>query len=244
MNLYEYTANPKYQRHGRHGAACQKSFLFFEQHTSIRYVNRNTQFVHLHVHTKFSLLDGACHLDQLMDFALENNMPAMAITDHGVMYGAVDFYKAAKSKGIKPIIGCEFYVAPTSRFDKTGARPNHLVLLASDETGYSNLIYLASMAHLEGFYYKPRIDKALLAERSKGLIGLSACLQGGVASKLLQEDVDGAVKETGEYTDILGKDNFFLEVQDHGLRDQHKVNKLLPIVSNRSGTLLVATNDV
>ena len=156
----------------------------------------HADFVHLHLHTEYSLLDGACRLDRLMDKAHELKFPALAITDHGVLYGAVDFYQAAREKGIKPIIGCEVYVAPGSRFEKktsTGGRDvyHHLVLLAKDEAGYKNLIKLSTAAHLEGYYYKPRIDKELLAAHKEGLIALSGCL----ASEIPECDSEGPVAQ-------------------------------------------------
>ena len=141
-------------------------------------------FVHLHLHTQYSLLDGACRIKQLIKTVRKNNMPAVAITDHGVMYGIVEFYQAAKSEGVKPILGCEVYEAPESRFDRKSDRgrttANHLVLLAENETGYYNLIRLVTSAHLEGFYYKPRIDKEILSQYHQGLIGLSGCLKGSI----------------------------------------------------------------
>ena len=203
-------------------------------------------FVHLHVHTQFSLLDGACKLADAVDLALENNMPALAITDHGVMYGAVDFYKEAREKGVKPIIGCEIYVAPDLHRKETpaDARNNHLLLLAANDVGYKNLARLVSTAHLEGFYYKPRIDHELLAANSKGLIGLSACLKGELASLLLENNIAGATALAGTYADIFGKDSFFLEIQDHGIADQRKANALMADLSKNTGLPLVATNDV
>lgn len=205
-------------------------------------------FVHLHVHTCYSLLDGACRIGDLMDAALHHNMPALAITDHGVMYGVVDFYKTARQKGVKPVLGCETYVARGSRHDRgaggTGSGHHHLVLLAKDSTGYHNLVRLVSLAQLEGFYYKPRIDKELLARHAEGLIGMSACLQGEVAARLAEDNVDAAVRAAGEYREILGDDNFFLEMQDHGLDEQKRVNAHIREVSHRSACPLVATNDV
>jgi len=205
-------------------------------------------FVHLHLHTCYSLLDGACRIDQVMDNALADGMPAVAVTDHGVMYGIIDFYQAAKSKGIKPILGCETYVAPGSRFqrrsDGAKAVSSHLVLLAASDQGYRNLTKLISAAHLEGFYYKPRIDKELLSSHREGLIGLSACLKGEVATCLAADDMDNAVRKAGEYADILGKDNFFIEVQDHGLPEQRKANMRMHELSEKAGLPLVATNDV
>ena len=206
------------------------------------------QFVHLHFHTCYSLLDGACRVDRTMDLAEEYGMPAVAITDHGVMYGAIDFYKQARKKGIKPLIGCETYVALGKRTDRkteSGRSPmHHLVLLATDTLGYHNLVKLVSAAHLEGFYYKPRIDKELLAEHHAGLIGLSACLKGEVASSLASGRADAAAKVVGEYADIFGKNNFFLEIQDHRLPDQRRVNRHLPGLAAKAGIPLVATNDV
>ena len=209
---------------------------------------KKKEFVHLHLHTCFSLLDGACRIDGLVDFAGNNDMPAVAMTDHGVMYGAIDFYKAANSGGIKPIIGCEMYVTSGSRFDRKSeghkTQNYHLVLLAEDNIGYSNLVKLCSLAHLEGFYYKPRIDHELLSRHSKGLIGLSACLKGEVASALTENDVRSAEKIALEYAEILGKDNFFLEMQDHGLPAQKKIIPLIKDLSAKTGLPLVATNDV
>src|SRR3954470_10074734 len=156
----------------------------------------HADFVHLHLHTEFSLLDGACRLDRLMEKAHDLKFPAMAITDHGVLYGAVDFYQAAREKGIKPIIGCEVYVAPGSRLDKKAGSGrdvyNHLVLLAKDEVGYKNLIKLATAAHLEGYYYKPRIDKELLTAHHEGIIALSGCLASEIPESIVKEQLDKA----------------------------------------------------
>jgi len=204
-------------------------------------------FVHLHLHTNFSMLDGACRVSQVMERATECNMPAVAITDHGVMYGIVDFYKAARACGVKPILGCEAYVAHGSRLDKKSDRArtsNHLVLLAEDLTGYYNLVRLISAAHLEGFYYKPRIDKELLAAHSKGLIGLSSCLHGEVSQCLVGGDRAGAIKAAGEYAEIFGKGHFYLELQDHGIAEQRKANAMMLDVSRETGLPLVASNDV
>lgn len=206
-------------------------------------------FVHLHFHTAYSLLDGACRVRDVVNMAAQHNMPALAITDHGVMYGAIDFYKQATDKGIKPILGCEVYVAKGCRFDKGGAdgaksHNNHLVLLAENETGYRNLMQIVSAAHLEGYYYKPRCDKALLAEKHEGLIALSACLKGEVNYKLAHDDFDGALRAAGEFSDIFGPDRFFLEVQDHGIAEQHKVNRQLGELARRANLRIVATNDV
>ncbi|MCK5529356.1 MAG: DNA polymerase III subunit alpha, partial [Kiritimatiellae bacterium] len=210
---------------------------------------KQKSFVHLHLHTCFSLLDGACRLPDLMDAVDALDMPAVAMTDHGVMYGAIDFYKAARAKSIKPIIGCETYVAGGKRSDKkirsaSGHLHNHLVLLAKDDIGYHNLMKLQSEAQMEdSFYYKPRVDKELLAEHSEGLIALSACLNGEVSALLNQDNLDGAVKAAGEYSDIFGKDNFFLEIMDHNIPEQRKVNILMKKVAEQTGLPIVATND-
>lgn len=211
-------------------------------------MTKPASFVHLHLHTCYSLLAGACRIEDLMTAVQKAGMPAVAITDHGVLYGLIDFYKAARAKGIKPILGCEVYEAPADRRQRKSNGPKmpayHLVLLASDATGYANLIRLVSAAHLEGFYYKPRIDRALLAEHHQGLIGLSACLKGRVAQDILEGSLPAALQRAGEYADIFGKDNFFLELQDHGLPDQRRVNTGLLELSRRTGLPLVATNDV
>lgn len=204
-------------------------------------------FVHLHNHTEFSLLDGAARIKNLVKRAAELKMTALAITDHGVMYGIIDFYKACLIEGIKPIIGCEVYVAPNKRTDRTPGKDDtnrHLVLLAENEEGYRNLIRLVSMAHIEGFYYKPRVDKEILRKHSTGLIALSACLAGEVASCLLQDQLEMAVKSAFEYEEIFGKGNFFLEIQDHGLEEQRKVIEGMWKVHERTGIPMVATNDV
>ncbi|OGV57664.1 MAG: DNA polymerase III subunit alpha [Lentisphaerae bacterium RIFOXYA12_FULL_48_11] len=206
------------------------------------------QFVHLHLHSSYSLLDGACRVKDVVSTAAANNMPAVAVTDHGVMYGIIDFYKTARDAGVKPILGCEVYVTQGNLSDRktegTRVPVNHLVLLAKNEAGYQNLCRLVTTAHLEGFYYKPRIDKQLLAKHHDGLIGLSACLQGEVAGCLLKDDMNAAVHVSNEYIDMLGKGNFFFEVQDHGIPEQRKVNQLLKQLSATTGIPLVATNDV
>lgn len=203
-------------------------------------------FVHLHLHTSYSMLDGACRVDDVVQAIRDFGMPAAAITDHGVMYGVIDFYQKCRAAGIKPIIGCEMYLTPGSRFDRKGGqgRNYHLGLLARDETGYHNLCRLTTAAHLEGFYYKPRIDRNLLAEHSTGLIGLSGCLKGEIAAHLVAGEMDRAVRLAGEYGDILGQDNFYIEVQDNGLPEQRRFNQLAPELARRSGLPLVATNDV
>jgi DNA polymerase III subunit alpha len=202
-------------------------------------------FVHLHLHTDYSLLDGACEIGKLMDRAASLNMPAVAMTDHGNMFGAIKFYEAAKKRNIKPIIGCEVYVAPANRFDRSAdsERPNHLVLLCENEKGYRNLIKLASSAYIEGFYYKPRIDKDLLARHSEGLIGLSACLRGEVAVALSAERYDAARQSANDLKDIFGKGNFFLEMQDQGMEEEKQINPMLVRLSRDTGIDLVATND-
>ncbi|MFH1037954.1 MAG: DNA polymerase III subunit alpha [PVC group bacterium] len=207
----------------------------------------SSDFVHLHVHTEYSLLDGACRLPVLLERASRLKMPALAITDHGSMSGVVKFYKAALDVGIKPIIGCEFYVAPAGRFDKTAgpkAAASHLTLLARDRTGYQNLLVLISRAHLEGFYYKPRIDRELLEERHQGLIGLSGCLKGEIARALLGDDRPAAEGFLAYYSDLFGRDNFYLELMDHGLPEQKRLTPLLLDLSRRSGVPPAATNDV
>ncbi|MCC5464862.1 DNA polymerase III subunit alpha [Pelosinus baikalensis] len=211
------------------------------QHSNAR------SFVHLHVHTEYSLLDGASRIGSLVKRAKELNMPAIAITDHGTMYGIVDFYKQAKKQGIKPIIGCEVYVAPRSRRERNmveGEAYYHLVLLAETDEGYRNLIELVSRGNTEGFYYKPRVDKELLSQYSKGLICLSACIAGEIPSWLLKDNITVAETLVQEYIDIFGKDNFFLEIQDHGIPEQKKVNKLLIEMSRKFDVGLVATNDL
>ncbi len=201
-------------------------------------------FVHLHCHTDYSLLDGACEITQLMDLVAEQKMPSVAMTDHGNLFGAVEFYNKAKDKGIHPVIGCEVYVSQQSNTIKNESnRYNHLVLLCENQEGYRNLINLVSTGFLEGFYYKPRIDKSLLAQHSKGLIALSACLRGDINETLMSNRYDDAKKLCYEYRDMFGKDNFFLEMQDHGL-DQDKI--VMPAVnrlSQETGTPMVATND-
>ncbi|MGH9452166.1 MAG: DNA polymerase III subunit alpha, partial [Terriglobia bacterium] len=202
-------------------------------------------FVHLHLHTDYSLLDGACDIPKVMDRAAELGMPAVALTDHGNMFGAVKFYDAAVKRGVKPIIGCEVYVAPTSHFDRSPGsdRPNHLILLCENERGYRNLVKLASLAYTEGYYYKPRIDKDLLARHSEGLIGLSACLKGEVASSLMADRYDAAQKSAYDLRDIFGKGNFYLEIQDQGVPAERRINPNLVRLARESGIPLVATND-
>ena len=203
-------------------------------------------FVHLHVHTEYSLLDGACRIRDLPKRVREMGQTSVAITDHGVMYGVIDFYRACQAEGIHPVIGCEVYVAPRTRFDKVhelDAEARHLVLLCENETGYRNLSYLVSMAYTEGFYIKPRIDLELLRAHSEGLIGLSACLAGEIPRRLRNGDYEGARAHALELRDILGADNFYLEVQDHGIREQAIVNQGILRLHEDTGIPLVATND-
>ena len=204
-------------------------------------------FTHLHVHTEYSLLDGAAKIGRLVERAAELGMESLAITDHGVMYGAVEFYKACKAAGIKPVIGCEVYVAPRTRFDKDNVQDReagHLILLAKDAAGYRNLSRLVSRSFTEGFYYKPRIDKELLRAHSEGLIALSGCLAGHIQRALLAHDYEKALAETKEMQDIFGPEDFYLEIQDHGLREQQEIRPLLLRLSKESGVPLAATNDV
>ena len=204
-------------------------------------------FIHLHNHTEYSLLDGASRIPTLVARAAELEMPALAMTDHGVMYGAIHFYKACKDAGIKPIIGCEVYVAPRSRLLREGRvdrDPNHLTLLAAGPDGYLNLMKLCTVGQMEGMYYKPRIDKEILAEHSKGLIALSGCLQGEAASRITDGDIDGARESVAAYRDIFGKDGFLLEVQRHGIDRQDAVNEALTGFGKEFGLRLCATNDL
>jgi DNA polymerase-3 subunit alpha len=204
-------------------------------------------FVHLHVHTEFSLLDGACKIEHLAQAAAAQRSPAIAITDHGVMYGAVEHYKYAEKYGIKPIIGCEVYVARRTRHDRNpqiDESSSHLVLLAQDEEGYRNLLELISLASLEGFYYKPRVDRELLSRYSKGLLGLSACLAGEIPEALLEGNSEKAFRISGEYLDIFDRGNFYFELQDHRIPEQKIVNKGLVEIARRMDVQLVATNDV
>ncbi|UCD54893.1 MAG: PHP domain-containing protein [Candidatus Omnitrophota bacterium] len=209
---------------------------------------KHTDFVHLHLHTQYSLLDGACRLQELINLVAKQKMPACAITDHGNMFGAIEFYQKAQQKGVKPIIGCEVYIAPDSRFEKSShgikEASFHLLLLAKDEIGYRNLMKLVSIGYLEGFYYRPRIDKEALARYNDGLIGSSACLQGEIPHLILSDQIAGAKKTADQFRHILGKDNFYLELQDNGINEQAKVNKALIKISKDLDIPLVATNDV
>ena len=203
-------------------------------------------FVHLHLHTKYSLLDGACHIKPLVLRAKELGMNAVAMTDHGVMYGIIDFYKTCKAEGIKPILGCEIYI--NAHAHRSCRDPNvpyhHLVLLAMNEEGYANLAKINTISHVEGFYYKPRIDKETLRDHAGGLIALAACLQGEVNVHLAERHLDEAEKAAREYMEIFGPDNFFLEMQDHGLPEQRITNEGVRELCRRTGLKAVITNDV
>lgn len=207
----------------------------------------NNKFTHLHVHTEYSLLDGACRIEELMSKAKKLNMTSLAITDHGSMYGVVEFFKQAKKAGIKPILGFEAYVSPRKMSDKDPQKDKnqyHLVLLAENYEGWKNLIKLCSTGFVDGYYYKPRIDHETLKQHSSGIIALSACLAGEVQSHLLDNNYEEALKVALEYKNILGDNNFFLEIQDHGMKEQQSVNKFLVKMSQETGIKLVATNDV
>ncbi len=203
-------------------------------------------FAHLHVHSEYSLLDGACRIDSMMDRVKELGQTAIALTDHGVMYGCIDFYKAAKAAGIKPIIGCEVYVARRKMTDRVHGLDNdpyHLVLLCKDRTGYENLCYLVSEAFLHGFYGKPRVDLELLEAHQEGLIALSACLAGAIPQALMNEDYDKARATALELSRIFGPDNFYLEMQDHGIAAQRPVNQGIQRLARETGLPMVITND-
>src|ERR1051325_142651 len=204
-------------------------------------------FVHLHLHTEYSFLDGAVRMKELMKKAQEYDMPAVAITDHGNLHGAIEFYQEASKVGIKPIIGCEAYMALGSIKD----RPNnlrdaayHLTLLAKDATGYRNLVKLVSIAHLDGFHYRPRIDRTLLAAHAKGLIGLSGCLKGEINMAIQSDNLAKARQSIAEFRDIFGAENFFLEMHDHGIEAQQKCSQVMPRLAQEFGLGLVAANDV
>src|SRR5437773_11735455 len=208
-------------------------------------------FVHLHLHTEYSLLDGASRPEELAKRVAQLGMPACAITDHGNMFGAIEFSDAMKKAGVKPVIGCEMYVAYGSRFDKAGVEDqaadagsnNHLIVLAASDVGYRNLVKLVSAGYTEGFYYKPRIDKELLRERREGLIVLSSCLKGEVSQSLAGGNYAKAKEAAQQYKEILGADNFFLEIQDHGIPDQQKIIPMMARLGEEVGLQLVGTND-
>ena len=208
----------------------------------------HSEFIHLHIHTQYSLLDGACRIPQLLALGKQYNMDSLAITDHGNMFGAIDFYQQAQKAGIKPIIGCEVYVAPGSCRDKGShgieEASYHLVLLARNEEGYKNLMKLVSIGYLEGFYYRPRIDKEVLSSHAEGLIGLSACLKGEIPSLVLENRFNDALKTADEFAQILGKENFYLELQENGIKEQTIVNRGLIKVAGELSLGLVATGDV
>jgi DNA polymerase-3 subunit alpha len=208
----------------------------------------HSDFVHLHLHTQFSLLDGACRIKELVHQALEYKMPAVAITDHGNMFGAVDFYEACIKGGVKPILGCEVYVAPKSRLDRRESgvyeSSNHLILLSKDEEGYHNLMKLVSAGYIEGYYYRPRIDKELLVRYNKGLIASSACLKGEVASFLMADRFNDALKAADDFSHLMGKDNFYLEIQENMIPEQRIVNEGMLKIAKELNLPLLATNDV
>ena len=204
-------------------------------------------FVHLHTHTAYSLLDGACRIEKLIEEAKNHNQSAVAITDHGVMYGVVDFYKEAKKQGVKPIIGCEMYIAERSLYEKEfsyDSKRYHVILLAKNNKGYQNLVKLVSISHTDGFYVKPRIDKNVLRKYSEGLICLSACIAGEIPQAILNNDIQGAKLLVQEYISIFGRENFFLEMQNHGVAEEMQVNAQLVNFAREFGVGIVATNDV
>ena len=203
-------------------------------------------FVHLHVHTEYSLLDGACRIDRVAKRARELGQTALAVTDHGVMYGAVNFYKACVAEGIKPIIGCEVYVAPRGRTQKEHGLDNnysHLILLCRNETGYRNLCYLVSQGFVEGFYIRPRIDWELLAEHAEGLICLSGCLAGEIPQALIHNEYERAKKRALMLRETFGEENFYLEIQDHGIQEEKRAARELIRLHRDTGIPLALTND-
>ncbi len=202
------------------------------------------RFTHLHVHTEYSLLDGASKIPELVAYAKELGMDSLAITDHGVMYGAVEFYQECAKAGIKPILGCEVYLASGSHLEKNNRGMYHLILLAENDIGYHNLMKIVSIGQLEGFYYKPRVDKDVLRTYHEGIICLSACIAGELPVLILQDNLDGARRCIAEYIDIFGRDNYFLEIQDHDMEEEHKVSAALKQLAQEFGLGLVATNDL
>jgi len=211
-------------------------------------MSKHSDFVHLHLHTQYSLLDGACKLEDIFSAAEKYKMPAVAMTDHGNMFGAIEFYEMAMSRGIKPIIGCEIYVAPDSRFEKSSKgiqeASYHMLLLVKDEQGYKNLMKLVSIGYVEGFYYKPRVDKESLAAYNDGIIATSACLKGEIAHSIMAGNIDHARRMADEFRHIFGKGNFYLEVQDNLIKEQEQVNKEIIKIAKDLDIPLVATNDV
>src|SRR5579863_7461891 len=204
-----------------------------------------TEFVHLHLHTDYSMLDGACEVERLVARVKDLGMPAVAMTDHGNIFGAVRFVSAAKDAGVKPILGCELYICQKDdhRAAPEGDSYNHLIVLAENDLGYRNLVKIVSEASLHGFYYKPRISKKFLAEHAQGLIGLSGCLKGEVAERLTEGKYDAARAAASTFTDIFGKGNFYLEIQDQGVPEEKRINPHLTQLSRETGIPLVATND-
>ena len=206
------------------------------------------EFVHLHNHTDYSLLDGAASIPKLIRKAKSLGMPGIAITDHGNMFGAMSFEKECRDFGLNPIIGCEFYVAGGSRFEKTGMengnKYSHLILIAENSIGYRNLLKLTSASYTEGFYYKPRIDDELIVANAKGLIASTACLAGEIPSLILSGKLDQATKKISFYKELFGEDHFYLELQDHGLDEQKVVNRELVRLSKKLDLPLLATNDI
>src|SRR5437867_4410519 len=203
----------------------------------------HSDFVHLHNHSDYSLLDGASPIRGMLERAAELKMPALALTDHGSLFGAVEFYQEALRAGVKPILGMEAYVTRGSRRDRTRDTAHHLVLLARDEAGFRNLMRLSSLAFLEGFYYKPRVDHELLAAHAQGLLALSACPKGEIGSDILDDHPEEAALTAVLYRDILGAENFFLEIQNHGLEIEDKIRERMRSLARRTGIPLVATND-
>ena len=204
-------------------------------------------FTHLHVHTEYSLLDGAARIKDLVSHAKELGMDSLAITDHGAMFGVIDFYKECKKQGIKPIIGCEVYTAARGMTDKQPDKDKHqghLILLAKDDKGYKNLIKIVSTGYIKGYYYKPRIDKEVLRQHSEGIIALSACLAGKVQNELLNGNYKGAKEEAAELLEIFGEGNFYIEIQDQGLEEEAMIKPQLIQISRELGIPMVATNDV
>ncbi len=206
-------------------------------------------FVHLHVHTDYSLLDGACRIDRLMGRAAELGMTAMALTDHGNLYGAIEFYNSAKAKNIKPLIGCEIYLVESSRLEKNGRAEDgksyyHLGLLAKNLEGYQNLLKLVSDAHLRGFYYKPRADWETLSRYSKGLIAFTGCLAAIIPQHLMHDRYEEAHKACARFVDLFGRDHFFVEIQDHGLPEQKKIIPGLLKLAETFNLKVICTNDV
>ena len=204
-------------------------------------------FVHLHVHTHYSLLDGFSKIKKLVQRTKELGMPAVAISDHGSMFGVIEFYQAARAVGVKPIIGMEGYLSPRRMYQKDAQfdkRAAHILLLAKNQTGYQNLLEIASASQLEGFYYHPRVDKEFLAEHAEGLIVTSACLKGDVPTTIMQRGVDSAVPLLDWYFEVFGRDNFYLELQRHDIPELEEVNKHLVEVGKRYNAKFIATNDV